>query len=395
MHKIAEAGVAAHWMYKTLDSNDGQLSDMQQKTHQWLQSLLEIQSGSGDALEFLEHIKVDLFPDEVYVFSPRGKIHSLRKGSTPVDFAYAIHSDIGNRAIGARINDENVPLSTRLKNGDRVEIVTDAGGRPSPSWLNYATTGRARSQIRHYLKTMQQSESVELGELLLIQAVRSLNFDPNDIGRIHWSRLLKGDHVKSKEAVLSEIGLGKRLAIVAARKLFAVSELVSTEHKLRDAITIRGTEDMAVQFALCCRPIPGDPILAQIKGGQGLIIHTHDCPAIHPFKFDPEKWVDVQWDPAIDRLFNVDIRMTVNDRRGVLAKLAAEIATADSNIAHIHMEEQNFKGEQKYAVMQFTLEVRNRIHLAGVLRQLRHMPEVVRLTRVKSGATKDLKAKPE
>ena len=385
MHKIAEAGVA----------EDGQLSDMQQKTHQWLQSLLEIQSGSGDALEFLEHIKVDLFPDEVYVFSPKGKIHSLRKGSTPVDFAYAIHSDIGNRAIGARINEENVPLSTRLKNGDRVEIVTDAGGRPSPSWLNYATTGRARSQIRHYLKTMQQSESVELGELLLIQAVRSLNFDPNDIGRIHWSKLLKGDHVKSKEAVLSEIGLGKRLAIVAARKLFAVSELVSTEHKLRDAITIRGTEDMAVQFALCCRPIPGDPILAQIKGGQGLIIHTHDCPAIHPFKFDPEKWVDVQWDPAIDRLFNVDIRMTVNDRRGVLAKLAAEIATADSNIAHIHMEEQNFKGDQKYAVMQFTLEVRNRIHLASVLRQLRHMPEVVRLTRVKSGSIKDLKTKIE
>ena len=395
MHKIAEAGVAAHWMYKTMDAEDGHLSDMQQKTHQWLQSLLEIQSGSGDALEFLEHIKVDLFPDEVYVFSPKGKIHSLRKGSTPVDFAYAIHSDIGNRAVGARINDESVPMSTRLKNGDRVEIVTDPAGRPSPAWLNYATTGRARSQIRHYLKTMQQSESVELGELLLIQAVRSLNFDPNDIGKIHWNRLLKGDHAKSKEAVLAEIGLGKRLAIVAARKLFAVSELVSPEHKLRDAITIRGTEDMAVQFAPCCRPIPGDPILAQIKGGQGLIIHTHDCPAIHPFKFDPEKWVDVQWDPHIDRLFKVDIRMTVNDRRGVLAKLAAEIATADSNIAHIHMDEQAFKGDQKYAVMQFTLEVRHRMHLASVLRQLRHMQEVVRITRVKSASSRDNKPKTE
>ena len=389
MHKIAEAGVAAHWMYKTMDAEDGHLSDMQQKTHQWLQSLLEIQSGSGDALEFLEHIKVDLFPDEVYVFSPRGKIHSLRKGATPIDFAYAIHSDIGNRAIGVRINDENVPLSSRLKNGDRVEIITEPGARPSPAWLNYATTGRARSQIRHYLKTMQQSESVELGELLLIQSVRSLNFDPNAIGRIHWNRLLKGDHVKSKEAVLSEIGLGKRLAVVVARKLFAVSDLVSPEHKLRDAITIRGTEDMAVQFAMCCRPIPGDPILAQIKGGQGLIIHTHDCLAIQPFKFDPEKWVDVQWDPKIDRLFSVDIRMTVNDRRGVLAKLAAEITTADSNIAHIHMEEQDFGGQQKYAVMQFTLDVRHRIHLAAVLRQLRRMPEVARITRVKSGAAKE------
>jgi len=395
MHKIAEAGVAAHWMYKTLDSSDGHLSDMQQKTHQWLQSLLEIQSGSGDALEFLEHIKVDLFPDEVYVFSPKGKIHSLRKGSTPVDFAYAIHSDVGNRAIAARINDENVPLSTRLKNGDRVEIVTDPGGRPSPSWLNYATTGRARSQIRHYLKTMQQAESVELGELLLIQAVRSLNFDPNDIGKIHWNRLLKGDHAKTKEAVLSEIGLGKRLAIVAARKLFAVAELALSEHQPRQPITIRGTEDMAVQFASCCRPIPGDPILAQIKGGQGLVIHTHDCPAIHPFKFDPEKWVDVQWDPNIDRLFKVDIRMTVNDRRGVLAKLAAEIATADSNIAHIHMDDQGAQPDAKYASMQFTLEVRHRMHLASVLKQLRHMPEVIRITRVKSGASKEARARSE
>jgi GTP pyrophosphokinase len=395
MHKIAEAGVASHWMYKTMDAEEGHLSDMQQKTHQWLQSLLEIQSGSGDALEFLEHIKVDLFPDEVYVFSPKGKIHSLRKGSTPIDFAYAIHSDIGNRAVAARINDESVPLSTRLKNGDRIEIITDDAGRPNPAWLNYAVTGRARSHIRHYLKTMQQTESVELGELLLIQAVRSLNFAPNDIGKIHWSRLLKGDHAKTKEQVLSEIGLGKRLAIVAARKLFELSELVSPEHKQRDSIVIRGTEDMAVQFAPCCRPIPGDPILAQIKGGQGLVIHTHDCPAIHPFKFDPEKWVDVQWDPGIDRFFNVDIRITVSDRRGVLAKLAAEIAAADSNIAHVHMGDPNSTADQKYATLQFTLEVKHRMHLAQVMRQLRHMQEVVRITRVKSGAFRDHKAKNE
>ena len=186
--------------------------------------------------------------------------------------------------LSPAISPIHMPLSTRLKNGDRVEIVSDEAGRPNPAWLNYAVTGRARSHIRHYLKTMQQTESVELGELLLIQAVRSLNFAPNDIGKIHWNRLLKGDHAKSKEQVLSEIGLGKRLAIVAARKLFAVSELVLPAHKQRDAITIRGTEDMAVQFATCCRPIPGDPILAQIKGGQGLIIHTHDCPAIHPFR---------------------------------------------------------------------------------------------------------------
>ena len=392
MHKIAEAGVASHWLYKTLDAqNEGgaQLSDIQQRTHQWLQSLLELQSESGDALEFLEHIKVDLFPDEVYAFSPKGKIHSLRKGATALDFAYAIHSDVGNRAVAARIDDANVALSTRLKNGDRVEIVTDPAGRPNPAWLNYATTGRARSQIRHYLKTTQQAESVELGELLLIQAVGSLNFDPNDIGKIHWNRMLKGDSVKTKEALLSEIGLGKRLAIVAARKLFAVSELVSPEHRQRDSIVIRGTEDMAVQFAPCCRPIPGDPIIGQIKGGQGLVIHTHDCPTVLPNKFDPGKWIDVQWDPSIDRLFKVDIRVTVAEGRGVLAKLAAEIAATDANISYVFMEDQMATSENRYTTVGFTLEVRHRMHLASLMRQLRHMPEVVRMARVKSGALKD------
>ncbi len=382
MHKIAEAGVASHWLYKTADAKDDGLSDVQQKTHQWLQSLLEIQSGTGDALEFLEHIKVDLFPDAVYVFSPKGKISSLPKGATPIDFAYAIHSDVGNRAVEAKVNDEHVPLSTRLKNGDRVEIITSESGRPTPAWLNYAATGRARSHIRQYLKTTRLSESVELGELLLIQAVNALNFDANEIGNTHWQRLLKGDHLTTREEVLAEIGLGKRLAMVAARKLFALAELESPEHRPRDAITIRGTEDMAIQFAQCCRPIPGDPILAQIKGGQGLIVHTHDCPTVHPFKFDPEKWVDVQWDPSIDRLFKVDIRIIVTDRRGVLARLAAEIASADSNIVSVQIDESE-AADAKYSTLQFTIDVRHRVHLAHVLQQLRALPEVVRLTRVK------------
>ncbi len=391
MHMIAEAGVAAHWMYKSL--GDGSLTDIQQKTHQWLQSLLDLQSGTGDPLEFLEHIKVDLFPDSVYVFSPKGKIHSLRKDSTAIDFAYAIHSDIGNRAVAARINEEDVPLSTRLKNGDRVEIITDETGRPSAAWLNYAVSGRARSHIRHYLKTRQQAEAIELGELLLIQAVRALNFDPNDIGRIHWNRMLKGDAVKSKEAVLSEIGLGKRLAAVVARKLFALSELEAPAHQSREALLIRGTEDLAVQFAPCCRPIPGDPILAQMKGGQGLVIHTHDCPNVRSFRNERDKWLDVQWDPRIDRLFNVDIRVTVTDRRGVLAKIAAEITAADSNIAHVNMGDPNSGGD-KYAVLTFTLDVRHRMHLAQVMRQLRKLPEVVRIARVKAaGAGNQAKGK--
>ncbi|MFN7220845.1 MAG: RelA/SpoT family protein [Burkholderiales bacterium] len=383
MHKIAEAGVASHWLYKTLDAD---VTNVQQKTHQWLQSLLEIQSGTGDALEFLEHIKVDLFPDAVYVFSPKGKIISLPRMATPVDFAYAIHSDVGNRTVAARINDEPAPLSQPLKNGDRVEILTDAAGRPNPAWLNYAATGRARSQIRHYLKTTQQAESVELGELLLIQAVRTLNFDPNDIGKLHWQRLLKGDSVRTKEEVLAEIGLGKRLAIVAARKLFDIAELGHPEHRPKDAVVIRGTENMAVQFAQCCRPIPGDPIIAQMKGGQGLMVHTHDCPTLRvhgPFKFDPDRWVDVAWDRSINKLFKVDIRMTVSEARGVLARLAAEIASANSNIVHVRMEEA--LNDSKYSTLQFTIEVSNRQHLARVLRQMRQLPEVVRISRLKSG----------
>jgi GTP pyrophosphokinase len=389
MHKIAEAGVASHWLYKTLDA---EVSNMQQQTHQWLQSLLEIQSGTGDALEFLEHIKVDLFPDAVYVFSPKGKIISLPRSATPVDFAYAIHSDVGNRAVSAKVNDESVPLSHALKNGDRVEIVTAATGRPNPAWLNYAATGRARAQIRHYLKTTQHAESVELGELLLIQAVSTLNFDPNEIGKTHWKRLLKGDSAKSKEEVLEEIGLGKRLAIVAARKLFDIAELEQPQHRPKDAIVIRGTENMAVQFAQCCRPIPGDPIIAQMKGGQGLVVHTHDCPSIRSsgsFKFDPEKWVDVTWDPNINKLFKVDIKLVVSDARGVLARLAAEIASANSNIFHIRMDDA--QRDEKFSMLQFTIEVSHRQHLARVLRLMRQLPEVVRISRLKSGIFKDNK----
>ncbi|MDX2218016.1 MAG: bifunctional (p)ppGpp synthetase/guanosine-3',5'-bis(diphosphate) 3'-pyrophosphohydrolase [Burkholderiales bacterium] len=383
MHKIAEAGVASHWLYK---STDAEMNAMQQKTHQWLQSLLEIQSESGDALEFLEHIKVDLFPDQVYLFSPKGKIYALPKGATPIDYAYAVHSDIGNHAVGARVNDEEVALGTRLRNGDRIEIITAPDGRPNPAWLSLTRTGRARSHIRHYLKNMHLTESVELGELLLIQAVRSLSLDPHDIGKLHWQSMLKGDAAKTKEEVLADIGLGKRLALVVARKLFSVSE--DGGHRAPDSVeplTIRGSEGMSVQFSQCCRPIPGDPIIAQLNKGAGLIVHTHDCPAIHPFRFDPEKWVHVQWDPSLDSLFDVAIKITVTDKRGVLAKLAAEIAAAESNIEHIQMVDKQ-QGQTVYTELLLTLEVRNRMHLASVLRQLRRLPEVVRIARVKGSA---------
>jgi GTP pyrophosphokinase len=376
MHRVAEAGVASHWLYKTIEEK---AKDVQLKSHQWLQSLLEIQSESGDALEFLEHIKVDLFPDEVYVFSPKGKIFALPKGATVIDFAYSVHTDVGNHCIAAKVDGEPVPLGTVMRNGNRVEIITDAAARPNPVWLSYVATGKARSHIRHYLKTMQLQESSEVGGLLLVQALRSLKANPDEIGDAHWKRFFKGDSAKNREEVLADIGLGKRLAVVVAKKLLSIAESTEGEHRL-DSITIRGTEGLAVQFAPCCRPIPGDPIIAQIRKGQGLLVHTHDCPAIHPFHFDPEKWVDVQWDPSPDRLFDVNLRLIAANQRGVLARLAAEISEADSNIDHITTEQ---AASPTYSSIVFTIQVKNRMHLAHVFRRLRRIPEVVRISRLK------------
>jgi len=379
MHKIAEAGVASHWLYK---SGDADINEMQQKTHKWLQSLLEIQSESGDATEFLEHIKVDLFPDEVYVFTPKGKIMALPRGATGVDFAYAVHTGVGNRCVAVKINQELMPLRTELKNGDQVEIVTAAHAKPNPTWLNYVITGKARSHIRHFLKTMQYDESAALGERLLNQALRALGANPAEIREAQWDKLLRECIGKHKQEILADIGLGKRLNIVVARHLLAITETADErKHVPVGPITIRGTEGMAVQFAKCCRPIPGDPIIGFIKKGQGLVIHTHDCPAIAKDRADTDKWLDVEWDPSAPKKpFDINIKLVVANQRGVLAKVAAAIADAGSNIDNVSMEEEDGSA---YTTMNFTLQVENRIHLANVMRFLRKITEVVRITRVK------------
>jgi GTP diphosphokinase / guanosine-3',5'-bis(diphosphate) 3'-diphosphatase len=378
MHKIAEAGVASHWLYK---SSDASLNELQQKTHQWLQSLLEMQSGTGDSVEFLEHVKVDLFPDQVYVFTPKGRILSLPRGSTPVDFAYAVHTDIGNRCVAVKINDELVPLRTELRNGDRVDIITASHAKPNPMWLNYVTTGRARAQIRHFLKTVQYEESAHIGERLLNQALGTLQSTVAETTETQWKKLLKDSGVKTRRDVLADIGLGKRLGVVVARRLLALSEAHLVERKPAAPIVIRGTEGMAVQFAQCCHPIPGDPIIGIINKGQGMLIHTHDCPLIAKTRSDPDKVFDVEWAPETKKLFNVSIHIVVKNVRGVLAKVAAEIAEADSNIDNVAVAPDS--GDQ-YATMNFTLQVANRLHLAKILRALRSIPEVIRITRIKS-----------
>ncbi len=378
MHNIADAGVAAHWLYK---SSDAQLSALQQQTHQWLQRLLEIQNESSDSVEFLEHFKVDLFPDEVYVFTPKGKILSLPKGATAVDFAYAVHTDIGNRCVAVKINQELAPLRSELRNGDHVEIVTAAHAKPNPVWLNYVATGKARSHIRHFLKTMQSEESAHLGERMLHQALRALHADPVVIDATRWEKLVRDYGVKNKQEILTDIGLGKRLNIMVARQLLTHTDVSPhKEGRPLGSITIRGTEGMAVQFAKCCRPIPGDPILGFINKGKGLLIHTHDCPTIAKLRHDPDKWLDVEWDPDTRRLFKVNLRLAVANERGVLAKIASAMAEAGSNIDNIGMEEGDGSA---YINMHFTVQVENRIHLAQLMKRLRTIPEVVRINRIK------------
>ena len=378
MHNIADAGVAAHWLYK---SSDAELSALQQQTHQWLQRLLEIQNESSDSVEFLEHFKVDLFPDEVYVFTPKGKILSLPKGATAVDFAYAVHTDIGNRCVAVKINQELAPLRSELHNGDHVEIVTAAHAKPNPVWLNYVATGKARSHIRHFLKTMQSEESAHLGERMLNQALRALHADPAKIDETRWEKLLRDYGSKDKQEILTDIGLGKRLNVMIARQLLAFTDHhADKEGKILGSITIRGTEGMAVQFAKCCRPIPGDPIIGFINKGKGLLIHTHDCPTIAKFRQDPDKWLDVEWDPDTRRLFKVSLRLAVANERGVLAKVASVMADAGSNIDNVGMEEGDGSA---YINMNFTVQVENRIHLAQLMRRLRTIPAVVRITRIK------------
>ena len=387
MHNVAEAGVAAHWLYKTTDAH---LTNLQQQTHQWLQRLLEIQSESADSMEFLEHLKVDLFPDEVYVFTPKGKILALPKGATAVDFAYAVHTDIGNRCVAVKINQELAPLRTELRNGDNVEIITAAHAHPNPMWLNYVVSGKARAHIRHFLKSIQTKESAQLGERLLHQAMRALHADESQIGDLQWQKILKDYGAKDKQEILTDIGLGKRLNVMVAHQLLALTDdymarPLNPASKQLDTITIRGTEGMAVQLAHCCRPIPGDPILGFINKDKGLVIHTHDCPAIRKFRLDPDKWLDVEWDPETKRLFKVNLKMIVADQRGVLAKIAAAIAEAGSNIDNISMEESD---NSAYTNILFTVQIENRLHLADLMRRLRKLPDVVRINRVK-GTTQE------
>ena len=378
MHRVAEEGIAAHWLYK---SDAESLNDIKVRTRESLRSLLDIQRQTGDSGEFIENVKVDLFPSEVYVFSPKGKIFALPRGSTPVDLAYAVHTDIGDRCIACRINFETMPLRTELRNGDRVEIITAPNAVPSPAWLAYVKSARARSKIRHFLSTQQNAESAALGERLLAHALRDLGLALAKLPAQAWDRFKRASGARSQRSVLADIGLGKRLPAIVARRL---AEGVATDAAsaapaghTQPAVLIHGAEGVAVRLGNCCRPIPGDPIVGLIRKGQGLVVHTHDCPTIAKVRSERGNWVDVEWEADITGMFEASIRVVVHNVRGVLARLAAGIAEADSNIVNISMDEDTGEATTLF----FTLQVTDRIHLARILRSLRRVPEVVRITR--------------
>jgi len=373
MHHVAESGVASHWLYK----DERALDQLQQKTHKWLQSLVELQSTERDPSEFLKHVKVDLFPDEVYVFSPKGKIFALPRGSTPVDLAYAVHTDIGDRCAACRINFETMPLRTELRNGDRVEIITAPSASPNPAWLGYVKSARARSKIRHFLKARQNRESADLGQRLLARALQELGFELKDVDDPAWDRFLFDTGSRVREDIYSDIGLGIRLAPVVARRLMARDENLQQAVREARSVVIRGTESGAVQLAPCCAPIPGDPIVGLIRKGLGLVVHTHDCPTLSRLHGDKLEWIDVEWDSGLNGHFEASIRVVAKNVRGVLARIAAGIAEAGSNIVNISMDDDSGEATTLF----FTLQVSDRIHLARIFRELRRVPEVVRITR--------------
>ena len=381
MHQLAEAGVAAHWLYKTKDAH---VTDLQQKTNQWLKRMLDIQNDSSNSLEFLEHLKVDLFPDEVYVFSPDGKIFALPKNSSSIDFAYAVHSDVGNKAVSAKINQMLVPLRTRLSTGDHVEIITSTLAKPNPTWLNFVITGKARSQIRNYLRSAESKDLIFLGEKMLNNALNAFHIHPTAIKKKHWNKLILDYHIESKDEILMDIALGKKVNVMVAHQLTNLMDGVASnkkQTKMLDVITIKGSDDMAIQLASCCHPIPGDPILGYINKEKGLVIHTHDCQIVNELSLDHDRWVDVEWEPDSEKLFNVRLSVLVVNERGMLGKIASVIADAESNIDNVSLQDMD---GSPFATLNFLVQVRHRQHLAELIRNLRKITKVNKITRVKN-----------
>ena len=380
MHAVAESGIAAHWVYKTGDSVT---NAAQKRARQWLKELLDMQKQSGDSIEFLENVKVDLFPKEVYVFTPAGDIMPLPRGATPVDLAYAVHTDVGNTCIATKIDGRYAPLSTILSTGQNVEIVTAPWGRPSANWLDYVVTGKARSNIRNYLKHLRSGEATELGKRLLTQALASESLSLEDVPKERIEALVEEFSLQGFDDLLEQIGLGKRIAPLVALRLLphrGNGEDQGSSKTDKQPLYIKGSEGMVVNFGKCCRPIPGDRVIGFVSAGRGIVIHTSSCKNLTDFSDRPEKWVDVAWEPDINGDFPVEIRAEVKDQKGVLATVAAAIADLGANIENVTLE--NRDGANSTLI--FVVAVTGRVHLAQIMRRVRGIPQVSRIGRVRS-----------
>jgi guanosine-3',5'-bis(diphosphate) 3'-pyrophosphohydrolase len=380
MHRVAEAGIAAHWKYKTGgDSN----STQEDRTREWLSNLVSLQE-AGSSEEFLESVKVDLFPDKVYVFTPKGEILRLPSGATVVDFAYAVHTDIGNRCVAAKIDRRLTPLRTVLRNGQTVEIISAKGATPSPSWVNFVVSAKARSAIRHYLKGLRRSEAIALGAKLLGQSLAEFGLALEDVAPDVQHAALAELGMKDLDELYEKIGLGERLAPLLARRLLPGGP--ATDGAVGPApLAIAGTEGLLVTYARCCFPIPYDPIFAFLSAGRGVVIHRENCVNVEDYRKHPENWLPVGWQTAPDRLFNSEIRVFVVNRTGVLAAIAAAIAGTETSIGHVTIDEQ----DSGAAMLTFELRVRDRRHLARVVRVIRRMPDVSRVTRSIAARARD------
>ncbi|WP_277052408.1 bifunctional GTP diphosphokinase/guanosine-3',5'-bis pyrophosphate 3'-pyrophosphohydrolase [Zestomonas thermotolerans] len=375
MEEMANNGIAAHWLYK---SEDDSPKGSHARARQWVKGVLELQQRAGNSLEFIESVKIDLFPDEVYVFTPKGRIMELPKGSTAVDFAYAVHTDIGNSCIACRINRRLAPLSQALESGSTVEIVTAPGARPNPAWLNFVVTGKARTHIRHALKQQRRSESISLGERLLNKALSAFDSHLDKVPAERLQQVLAEYRLEVIEDLLEDIGLGNRMAYVVARRLLA------DDHEQLPAsqgpLAIRGTEGLVLSYAKCCTPIPGDPIVGHLSAGKGMVVHLDNCRNIAEIRHNPEKCIQLSWAKDVAGEFNVELRVELEHQRGLIALLASSVNAADGNIEKISMDER----DGRISVVQLVVSVHDRVHLARVIKKLRTLKGVVRITRVRA-----------
>ncbi|WP_306671650.1 bifunctional GTP diphosphokinase/guanosine-3',5'-bis pyrophosphate 3'-pyrophosphohydrolase [Endozoicomonas sp. ONNA2] len=369
MEDMANNGIAAHWLYK---SGEEALSGSQARTRQWLKGLLELQKNAGDSLEFIENVKIDLFPDEVYVFTPKGHILELPKGATAVDYAYAVHTDVGNTCVACRINKRLASLSQPLQSGQTVEVVTASGARPNAAWLNFVVTGKARSNIRHFLKNQRRNESIALGRRLLSKALVSFDSSLEQIGEqvIHQQLSVLG--LDDIDELLEDIGLGNRMAYIVAKILVEPGSLLESKSQLdlsnrEKPLSIRGSEGMVISFGKCCYPIPGDPVVGHVSSGRGIVIHTDTCPNVCEIRHNPEKVLEVEWDKDVSGEFTVELSVELEHHRGMIASLATAITAVEGNIEKISMAEQ----DSRCSIVQLLLSVRDRVHLAKIIKRLR------------------------